>query len=87
MTATNSLKAKNNAQFIVNALLFSIIGNARLVYNVVRQTVFVLPLEHPSGTKYINFPQLQCFLDKSDKSPIPVFLCFRFLDLQEVLQP
>ena len=43
-----------------------------------RRTGFVLPLQHPSGTKYVNSPQLQRFLDKNDKSPIRLFQCFCF---------
>ena len=50
-----------------------------------RRTGFVLPLEHPSGTKYVNSPQLQRFIDKNDKSPIRLFQCFCFPDLQEVV--
>ena len=50
-----------------------------------RRTGFVLPLEHPSGTKYVNSPQLQRFLDKNGKSPIRLFQCFCFPDLQEVV--
>ena len=50
-----------------------------------RRTGFVLPLEHPSGTKYVHSPQLQRFLDKNDKSPIRLFQCFCFPDLQEVV--
>ena len=38
--------------------------------SLVRQTAFVLPLEHPSETKFVNFPQVECFLHKSDKVPI-----------------
>ena len=49
-----------------------------------RRTGFVLPLEHPSRTKYVNSTQLQRFLVKNDKSPIRLFQCFCFPDLQEV---
>ena len=52
--------------------------------SLLSRTGFVLPLEHPSGTKYVNSPQLQRFLDKNDKSPIRLFQCFCFPDLQEV---
>ena len=45
-----------------------------------RRTGFVLPLEHPSGTKYVNSPQLQRFLDKKRQvtdSFVSVFLLSR----------
>ena len=48
--------------------------------SLVRRTGFVMPLEHPSGTKYVHFPQLQRFLGKNDKSPIRLFQ-FRYQDL------
>ena len=89
MTATDSSKAKNNARFIANTQLF----NGSMVQknflrrkckiSLVRRTGFVLPLEHPSGTKYVNSTQLQRFLDKNDKSPIRLFQCCCFPDLQE----
>ena len=53
--------------------------------SLVRRTGFVLPLEHLSGTKYVNSPQLQRFLDKNVKSPIHLFQCFCFPDLQEAV--
>ena len=52
-----------------------------------RRTAIVLALKHPSGPKFVNFPQVQRFLDKSDKSRIrwsspalavAMFQCFRF---------
>ena len=55
-----------------------------------RQTAIVLALKHPSGPKFIQFSQVQRFLDKSDKSRIrwsspagafAMFQCFRFPDL------
>ena len=61
-------KPRTDARFIANALLFSVVGKARLVF--VRRTAFVLALEHSSGTKFADFPQVQRFLDKSDKSLI-----------------
>ena len=32
--------------------------------SLVQRSGFVLPMEHPSGTKYVNSPQLERFLDK-----------------------
>ena len=64
------------------------------IISFVRRTAIVLALKHPSGPKFVHFPQVQRFLDKSDKSricwpPAGAFAtvqCFRFPDLQEVLQ-
>ena len=62
----------------------------------VRRTAIILALKHQSGPKFVYFPQVQCFLDKSDKSQIrwsstagafAMFQCFHFPDLQEFLQP
>ena len=48
--------------------------------SLVRRTGFVLPLEHPSGTKYVNSPQLQRLLDKKRQATdsfVSVFLLSR----------
>ena len=58
-------KPRTNEWFIANALLFSVVGNARLVLCDGQ-----LSLEHPSGTKFVNLPQVQHFHDKRDKSLI-----------------
>ena len=58
-------KLRTNAQFIANALLFSIVGNARLV-SCDGQLSF-WHKKHPSRAKFVNFPQVQRFLDKSHR--------------------
>ena len=55
-----------------------------------RRTAIVLALKHRSGPKFVPFPQVQRFLDKSENSRIcwsssagafAIFQCFRFPDL------
>ena len=82
MTATDSSKAKKRCMIYRECPAFL---RRKCKISLVRRTGFVLPLEHPSGTKYVNSPQLQRFLDKNDKSPIRLFQCFCFPDLQEVV--
>ena len=82
MTATDSSKAKKRCTIYRERPAFL---RRKCKISLVRRTGFVLPLEHPSGTKYVNSPQLQRFLDKNDKSPIRLFQCFCFPDLQEVV--
>ena len=82
MTATDSSKAKKRCTIYRERPAFL---RRKCKISLVRRTGFVLPLEHPSGTKYVNSPQLQRFLDKNDKSPIRLFQSFCFPDLQEVV--
>ena len=44
-------KTRTDAQFIANALLFSIVGNISFV----QRTAIVLALKHPSGPKFVHF--------------------------------
>ena len=46
-------KPRTDARFIANTLLFSVVRNARLV-----SCDGQLSLEHPSGAKFVNFPQV-----------------------------
>ena len=82
MTATDSLKVKKRCTIYHESPTFL---RRKCKISLVRWTGFVLPLEHPGGTEYVNSPQLQRFLDKNDKSPIRLFQCFCFPDLQEVV--
>ena len=59
-------KPRTDARFIANALLFSVVGNA---FRLVSGDGQLSP-EHASGTEFVNFPQVQRFHDKRDKSPI-----------------
>ena len=93
MTATDSSKAKNRCTIYREHPAF--FRRQKCKISFVRRTAIVVALKHPSGPKFVHFPQVQRFLDKSDKSQIrwssPVgafamFQCFRFPDFQEVLQ-
>ena len=70
MTATDSSKAKKRCTIYPERPAFL---RRKCKISFVRRRDFVLPLEHPSGTKYVNYPQLQRILDKNDKSPIRLF--------------
>ena len=70
-------KPRTDARFIANALLFSVVGNAR-------RAAFVLALKHPSGTKFVNFPQVQRFLDKSHRFVDLLLQSFQFTGYDSV---
>ena len=59
-------KPRNNAQFIAIALPFYHRQICEISF--MRRKAFVLALEHPSGTKFVNFPQVQRFLVKQATS-------------------
>ena len=65
MTTTDSSKASDMHDLSQTPCFFSL-SEMQDMISFVRQTAFVLAGEHPSGTKFVNFPQVQRFLDKSD---------------------
>ena len=67
MTPTDSSKAKNRCTIYRERPAFF---RRRTCKSFVRRTAIVLALKYPSGPKFVHFPQVQCFLDKSDKSRI-----------------
>ena len=58
---------------------FFLLSQMQNMISFIRQTAFVLAEEHPSGTKFINFPHVERFLDKSDVFPcsLRAFKIFR----------
>ena len=66
-------KPRTDAQLIASALL--LFHRRKWKISFVRRTAFVLALKHPLKWNqvrfyFLNSPQVQRFLDKSDKSPI-----------------
>ena len=53
-------------------LLFSVVEKARLVFV---QLSYSTEMEHPSGTQFVNFPQVQCFPDKRQVTNLLIFSC------------
>ena len=65
MTATDSSKAREMHDLLRTPSFFPLSETQDMI-SFVRQTAFVLPEEHPSETKFVDFPHVQRFLDKSD---------------------
>ena len=94
MTATDGSKAKNRCTIYRERPAFFLRRKCKISF--VRRTGIVLTLKYPSGPKFVHFPQVERLLDKSDNLRIrwsspagafATFQCYRFPDLQEVLQP
>ena len=82
MTAIDNSKAKNRCTIYRERSAF--FRRRKCKISFVRRAAFVLALKHPSGTKFVNFPQVQRFLDKSHRFVDLLLQSFQFTGYDNV---